>query len=246
VIEGPRLLGEALDARVDLVEAYAAPGADRRLWARLEEGGVSVHEVQTGVLERVGDVQTSQGWIGVAALPAGVEVERLPSGAGRPEAAAAPLVLVLMGVADPGNVGTLLRAADAAAAAAVMISPSTADPYAPKVVRAAAGALFRVPLVELVDPLDTAGRWGLITMGCVAHGGEPIYQADLVKPVALVLGSEAHGLPPAVEDRLDARVSIPMPGQAESLNVAMAGTVAIFEALRQRQSHDHVAPRAPQ
>lgn len=246
MIEGPRLLGEALDAQVGLVEAYAAPTADRTLWGRLEELGVSVHEVQTGVLERVGDVQTSQGWIGVATLPAPVELERLPCGGGRPEGAAAALVLVLMGVADPGNVGTLLRAADAAAAAAVLISPSTADPYAPKVVRASAGALFRVPLVEAPDPLETARRLGLMTLGCVARGGTPIYQADLAKPVALVLGSEAHGLPPEVEDRLDARVTIPMPGRAESLNVAMAGTVAIFEALRQRHLQDHDGRRAPQ
>jgi TrmH family RNA methyltransferase len=227
VIEGPRLLGEALDARVSLVEAFAAPDADRELRRRLDRAGVVVHPVASGVLDRVGDVQTSQGWLGVAEITGHIA---------DPPQGVSPLVLVLVGISDPGNVGTLLRAADAAGANAVVVSPQTADPFSPKVVRASAGSLFRVPLVESAAPLEVARGWGLATVGCVVRGGDHLYQVDLDLPVAVVLGSEAHGLAPDVEGRLDRRVTIPMPGRAESLNVAMAGTVVIFEALRQRAS----------
>lgn len=217
-----------------LVEAFTttAPGADRDLWRRLANAGVPVQPVAEGALDRVGDVQTSQGWLGVAEIPTPSDLR-----VGAAEAAgsgSAPLALVLLGVGDPGNVGTLLRAADASGVTAVVVSPQTADPYAPKVVRASAGALFRVSLVCSDDPLGTVSSWGLVTAGCVVRDGESLYQVDLDQPLAIVLGSEAHGLAPDVVASLDRRVTIPMPGRAESLNVAMAGTVAIFEALRQR------------
>jgi TrmH family RNA methyltransferase len=138
-------------------------------------------------------------------------------------------------VADPGNLGTLLRTADAAGADAVVLAGDVADPLSPKVVRAAAGALFRLRVVESTDPLALLRRWHVPAFGLVVGDGLPIDRADLTGPVALVLGGEARGLPAGISQALAGRLTIPMPGRAESLNVAMAGTVAVFEALRQRR-----------
>jgi TrmH family RNA methyltransferase len=136
-------------------------------------------------------------------------------------------VVVLAGVSDPGNAGTVIRSAAAAGAAGVLVTPGSVDPTNPKVVRASAGALFALP-VATVEDLSTLG---LTTVGAVAGGLSPD-EVDLSGPVALVLGGEAAGLP---EDELfDTEVALPLGGGVESLNVAMAATVLLYEARRQR------------
>ena len=129
-----------------------------------------------------------------------------------------PVALALWKLADPGNVGTLIRTADAFGAA-VALSPGCADPTSPKALRASAGSIWRVPL----------GTWedvGGKRVALVAHGGEPLTAVDLAGPVTFLLGAERAGLPAEVERDLDAR--IPIDG-AESLNVAAAGAVALYE-----------------
>lgn len=218
MIEGPRLLAEALDASVTIVEVFAEV-----------DPGVVYTEVRPGVLAGLGDAVTSQGVLAVAEAPS----LALPAGL-----AENPLVLVLVDVADPGNVGTLLRAADAVAAALVIVTPGCADVCSPKVVRASAGAVFRVPLAE--TPIDETLTWlvarGVTSWATVARGGVDPASANLRGPVALLLGNEAHGLPPELAKAASGRLTLPMPGRAESLNVAMAGTVVAFEASRQRQT----------
>ncbi len=134
------------------------------------------------------------------------------------------MTLALWRVADPGNVGTLLRTADAFGAGAGL-SGGCADPTGPKAVRASMGAIFRVPLVGFDEP---SGR----RVALVAHGGTPLPELAVDGDVVLVLGAERDGLPPEVLDRCDERASIPQPGGGESLNVAMAGTVALYELAR--------------
>jgi TrmH family RNA methyltransferase len=134
--------------------------------------------------------------------------------------------LALWSVADPGNVGTLLRTADAFGAA-VALSPGCADPLGQKALRASAGAIFRVPVV----PWDeTPGR----RVALVAHGGAPLSgtRAELEPPFTLLIGAEREGLPEELVARSDAVVTIPLPGEAESLNVAAAGAIARSEASR--------------
>jgi TrmH family RNA methyltransferase len=139
-----------------------------------------------------------------------------------------PVGLALWHVADPGNVGTILRSADALGPAVVALSDGCADPTGPKAVRASMGALFRVPVVRL----DDAPRpW----IALVAHGGTPLDDADL-QAGTFVLGAEREGLPEDVLARCDQRVTIPLAGQADSLNVAMAGTITLYELLRRRSS----------
>jgi RNA methyltransferase, TrmH family len=133
------------------------------------------------------------------------------------------VVLALWRVADPGNVGTLLRAADAFGAG-VALSAGCADVTGPRALRASAGAVFRVPVGRFDE---TAGR----RVALDSHGGPSLAEVDLTPPVVLVLGAEREGLP---ELEGAERATIPMPGEAESLNVAMAGAIALYELSRRR------------
>jgi TrmH family RNA methyltransferase len=135
-----------------------------------------------------------------------------------------PLCLALWGVNDPGNVGTVLRSALAFGAGSVAFGPGTADPYGPKAVRASMGALFDVPVARVRDPGDLPGR----RIALVAHGGEPLSAPD--GDVTLVVGAERDGLPDAVVAACDEVATIPV--RAESLNAAMAATVALYECNR--------------
>lgn len=134
------------------------------------------------------------------------------------------VVLALWRVSDPGNVGTLLRTADAFGAG-VSLSPECADPTGPRALRASAGAIFRVPLIEWADIHERR-------VALVAHGGASFSDVDLSPPLTVLLGAEREGLPAdLVTDRY--KVTIPLPGEAESLNVAAAGAIALYELSRQ-------------
>jgi TrmH family RNA methyltransferase len=230
-IDGPTLVAEALGAGIEVLEVLAEPDAAPELLARARAAGVQVREVAAGVLERASDTTTPQGVVAVARRP---EVELRAALAA---AAHGPLAVVLVDVGDPGNAGTLLRAAEASGAAAVLFCGDSVDPCNPKCVRASAGALFHLPVSGGGDPLavlEALGEVGVRRAATVVRGGVPYHDVDLTGPVALVLGSEAHGLPAGLEGQVDLRCTIPMPGRAESLNVAMAGSILCFEALRQR------------
>ena len=140
------------------------------------------------------------------------------------DAPAGPLCLALWGVNDPGNVGTALRGALAFGAASVALGPGTADPYGPKAVRASMGAIFEVPVVRVRDPRELPGR----RIALVARGGEPL--AARAEDVALVVGAEREGLPDDVVAACDEVAHIPI--RSESLNAAMAATVALYETGR--------------
>ena len=134
--------------------------------------------------------------------------------------------LALWRVADPGNVGTLVRAADAFGAY-IALTRGCADPTAPKALRASAGSIFRVPLA----PFEAApGR----RVALLAHGGGPLVDVPRDGRTLLVVGAEREGLPAEVLEECEERATIPLPGRAESLNVAMAGTVALYELSRAR------------
>jgi TrmH family RNA methyltransferase len=136
------------------------------------------------------------------------------------------VTLALWRVSDPGNVGTLIRTADAFGAA-VSLSRECADPRGPRALRATAGAIFRVPLVEWDD---APGR----CVALVAHGGEPLADLDLESPLTFYLGSEREGLPEALVTQCH-KSTIPLPGGAESLNVAAAGAIALYELSRRSE-----------
>lgn len=249
LIEGPTLLEEALDvptptelpgaaARPRVDEVVAEPGCPDDLLERAAAAGATVRRVAPGALARVTDTVTPQPVAAIARIP--------DIGLDAAAASAGPLALVLVGVGDPGNAGTLLRSAEAAGGGAVIFCDGSVDPYGPKCVRASAGSLFRLAVVRDAsgaDALRAVRRAGLVTVGTVVRGGTAYDRHDLARPTAVVLGSEAHGLPGEIAGALDAVVAIPMAGRVESLNVGMAGTILCFESLRQRRArHPHGRP----
>jgi len=231
VVQGPKLLGEALNAGVVPDAVYLdAAGSNhtcRTLAERARDHGTEVFELAAGVLARASDEVNPQP---VAAVVPMVDVplvslaEPIPS-----------VLLVCVAVQDPGNAGTVVRSAAASGVGAVIFCAGAVDIFNPKAVRASAGAVFHVPIVAGPGPAEVLGQlgdWGFTRLATVARGGRDYATVDLGSPTALVLGSETHGLPDSLTDRLDGRVTIPMASSSESLNVAMAATILCFEAAR--------------
>jgi TrmH family RNA methyltransferase len=243
VVEGPVVVAEALAGGAALVEVFVDAGALAasragsavdRVVHEARDAGVAVRPVAAGVLDTVTDTVTPQGVVAVAERRT-APVDRLVG-----EGA----VLVLAGVADPGNAGTLVRAAEAAGAMGVVFCDGAVDPFGPKVVRAAAGSLLRLPVVEVAAGASTIAALVALRSGgrrlvaTQARDGRDPESVDLAAPVALVIGSEAHGLSPEVATLVDVAVTIPMAGAIESLNAAVAGALVLFEAARQRRHRD--------
>jgi TrmH family RNA methyltransferase len=228
VLEGAKVISEALDAGVPLEAVFVAPDADavRPLLQRALDAGVRVHELQRGLIERVADTVTPQPVIAIAPW---VDVPL-------DDICEADFVVVCVDVRDPGNAGTVLRSSEAAGASAVVFCDGSVDVFNPKTVRASAGSLFHVAVVNggpATDVLSTLSSWGVRTLGTVARDGTAYDEIDLTQRVAIVLGNEAHGLP--ADLAVDDAVTIPMAGSGESLNVGMAAAVLTFEVARQRR-----------
>ena len=149
-----------------------------------------------------------------------------------------PLILVLAGLQDPGNVGTLLRSAEAFAATGALLLTGTASPWNPKALRASAGSAFRVPAISATEDeaLALLEEHHILAMATVSRGGSPIEAAPLARPCALLIGNEGAGLNEKLIAAAHHRVTIPMPGNVESLNAAIAGSLLLYEAARQRRN----------
>jgi len=229
VLEGGRVLGEALAAGAAIEAVFVAAGTDEPSVDRARDAGVPVLVLEPGVVERIADTVTPQPIVAVVGFIDVALDAVLP----------ATLVVVCVDIRDPGNLGTVLRSAEGAGAGGVVCCDGSVDLYNPKVVRASAGSLFHVPVVAGGQPVEVLERLGtakLQRLGTAAHGGDAPEDVDLRAPVALALGNEAHGLPEAVDACLDRRVTIPMAGRTDSLNVGMAAAVLCFEAARQRRT----------
>jgi TrmH family RNA methyltransferase len=146
----------------------------------------------------------------------------------------APFVLLLENIQDPGNVGTLLRSAAAAGAGHVMLSPQCAFAWSPKVLRAGMGAHFAVNIVEGADLAAFVGRYRGAAVALSAKGEASLYDLDLKRPTAFIVGNEGAGISAALASAAKVRARIPMPGRVESLNAGVAGAICLFEAVRQR------------
>jgi TrmH family RNA methyltransferase len=229
VVEGSRVLQEALDAGVQVDTVFVADGVDEPQVARARSRGVAVVVLERGVMDRVAATVSPQPVAGVVPF-----VDVTFAGV-----LAATLVVVCVDIRDPGNLGTVVRSAEAAGAGGVICCDGSADLYNPKAVRASAGSLFHVPVVlggKPVKVLERLGAAGLRRFGTVARGGDAPDAVNLAAPSAIVLGNEAHGLPEDVDAQLDAHITIPMVGRSESLNVGMVAALLCFEAARQRRA----------
>jgi RNA methyltransferase, TrmH family len=228
--EGVRLVEDAMRAGVVPALLFFSARANlleraRLLLERTQGAGIPAYEVSIGVLETLSDTVTSQGIIAVLPLPK-------PAAPGQPTG----LTLVLDKMRDPGNLGTILRSAEAAGAERVVLTPGCVDPWSPKVLRAGMGAHFRVKMLA-----DQGWESIRLSMGsrplwlADAQGEIPYDKVDWRQPCAVTIGGETEGFDAEALALSDGRVAIPMDGDTDSLNAAMAATVLLFEAARQRR-----------
>jgi len=230
LLEGPQAAREALAHRPDtLVELFATPSAMERhgdLREAAQDAGIEIVFTTEAVLDAMADTVTPQGIVAVA--------RQSPSSvrdifAGNPK-----LIAICEEVRDPGNLGTIIRAADAAGADAVILTGRTVDPYNPKVVRATTGSLFHVAVAVGADLETTAARARAAGMQVVAAdvGGEDFLarRSLLSQPTAWLFGNEARGLDEEALAHADLSLRLPIYGRAESLNLATAASVCLYES----------------
>jgi TrmH family RNA methyltransferase len=210
-----------MPALVLYTEAWAASNAAQQLLPALSGATEGAWLVTDSVLASCADTRTPQGVLAVLPL---IKLRPRPG-----------LILILDQVRDPGNLGTVLRSAEAAGTGQVLLAPGTVDVYSPKVVRAAMGAHFRLPVVDL-DWASISRRLAGREVWLADSGGDVAYSdVDWTRPAAVIIGGEAEGASEHAANLATGRICIPMAGGAESLNAAMAATVILFEAARQRQ-----------
>jgi RNA methyltransferase, TrmH family len=233
LLDGLHLLSEAHASGVAVETAAFEHGAlndphTRALADKLSASGTEILIVSQNVLEAMSPVRTPSGSVGIAR-------RTLVS---LPEAMRGRLALVVVAhdVQDPGNVGGIIRTAEAAGATAFVASTGTADPFGWKALRGSMGSALRVPIARAAidDTLREAKNANVATVALVPRGGTPLFEIDFRKATALLLGGEGPGLPGEVARAADHQVSIPMHGPVESLNVGVAAALVLYEAFRGR------------
>jgi TrmH family RNA methyltransferase len=246
LIEGYRELLRALDAGYPIHELYICPALfqgvnEPALIERCRGAGAEVFETTEPVFGKVAYRERPEGLIGV-----GPQVHRgladlvLPAGG-------SALLLIAEAIEKPGNLGTMLRSADATGVTGLIVCDSCTDIFNPNVVRASTGTLFSVPLAE-ADPAATIA-WlrthGIRLLAATPHAEARFTDVDLTGPVAIVVGTEQYGLSARWLEACDLRVRIPMLGRADSLNVATATALLLYEAVRQRLAAGLIADASP-
>jgi TrmH family RNA methyltransferase len=223
----------ALEAGAAVTEVYAAPelflgDRDAGLVAQAERRGARIFELSAAAFASISGAVRADGLAAVVA--------RWPTGLGRLRLSERPLLLVAESVERPGNLGAIVRAACAAGADALLICDGRVGPFHPEAVRGSVGTLFDIALAEA--PSAAAVGWlragGVRVIAATPDGTRACWDADLTGPVALVVGSERHGVSRTWLDAADETIRIPMPEPADSLNVAVAAGVVLYEAVRQR------------
>jgi TrmH family RNA methyltransferase len=232
LLEGPQAVREALSFRPEtIVELFVTPTALERhqdVRTLLTDEGLEAEFVSEAVLEAMADTVTPQGFVAVA--------RQNPTALKDVFAAQPKLIAICEEVRDPGNLGTIIRAADAAGADAVVLTGRTVDPYNPKVVRSTTGSLFHLPVavgVELDDVVARAREAGMTVLAADVKGEDLLAaRADglLAQPTAWLFGNEAHGLDDRALALADRALRLPIFGRAESLNLATAASVCLYES----------------
>ena len=229
-IEGTRLLQEALSSQLHFATVFVQIGSEALLDSLAIPENTEVLALPPQVFASAVNTESPQG---IAALvqPPIFTLDQVLSGA-------LPLLLVAAGVQDPGNLGTIIRSAEAFAATGYVTLPGTVSPNNQKTLRASAGSIFRLPGITVCENhlFHELARRKIKTLAAVASRGDSPAQHDFTRPSALIVGNEGSGIPEEILRRADARVTISMPGAVESLNAAIAASILLYEAARQRSS----------
>lgn len=234
-IEGVRIVEEALAAGAAIrytvmAESFEQGSDGHDASGKIGSAGVKSYVVPDRLFDTLGDTRTPQGVLAVAEI----KPPEL-----REACFADSLFVVLDSVRDPGNMGTIIRTADAAGFTGVIASGGCVDVYNPKVLRSTMGSVFHIPVYfygDIVEIISLLKSKGVRVVASQLSGGYSIYQTDLTVPTALVIGSEAEGISKEAAAAADQLVKIPMPGRAESLNASIAAGVIMYEAVRQRSA----------
>jgi RNA methyltransferase, TrmH family len=233
VIDGWHLLHEAAATGIGIELVAVAEQPDREpdaeLLTRLERSGVNVVNVSANVMSALSPVKTPTGIVSL--------VRRRPWNIEGATSGEQPLVLAAVDIQDPGNIGAMIRSAEAGGATGAICAGMTADPWSWKALRAAMGSTFRLPLHydrDAAHVCQTLRERGLRVVATMIRGARPMQEVDLRGPTALFLGGEGVGLDPQILRAADSRITIPMQPPVESLNVAVAAGVLVYEARRQR------------
>lgn len=230
VVEGVRLFEEAVQAKWPIRFVLFDETLSERGKSQVEglrSQGVDVEEVSASVMQALSETETPQGVLAV------LEFFDLPI------PTSPNFILIPDQIRDPGNLGTLLRSAAATGVQAVLIPPETTDAFAPKVVRSGMGAHFRLPIrVMDWEEIDKGVKLEGLKILIADMDGVSCWETDLRQPVALVIGSEADGASESARKIADGKIRIPMSGEVESLNAGVAGSVLMFEVVRQRLAEE--------
>lgn len=240
LIEGAHLLEMAIASadvkikRVFFTEKFFNKRENQKILRKIEsrikgqESGDFFVKVSENVLSRLADTETPQGIASVVSYKA-IELNEIKFKGN-------PFLVICDEIQDPGNLGTIIRASDAAGADAVIILPGTCDVFMQKTIRATAGSIFNIPIVytEMAAFLDYLNLKNIILYAADVHAQMSIYEYDLKKPVAIIFGNEAHGVSKEALKMARGLIKIPIVGKAESLNVAMAASICVYEVVRQR------------
>lgn len=232
-IEGMRLVDEAFRSGVAIESLFLSIDGMRRAsphWESVDRG--EVYQLPDSVFQSIADTVTSQGIVALAERPetGQMEVEK------RLSTAAVPLVAYLHQTNNPSNLGAVIRTAEAAGVAGVIVSKGSADAFSPKALRSAMGASFRFPIwtdADIGEALAWVAHTGLQTIATEISAVKSYADVDWKRPAMLFLGSEAHGLSESGLEGIDEKIMIPMEGSVESLNLAVACGIILFEARRQ-------------
>jgi RNA methyltransferase, TrmH family len=235
LLDGTHLVDEALAAGVRLKEALVAAHALERhdistLAGRLQRAGVDVSSASAPVMDAVSPVRSASAIVALA--------ERPPDDVDRIYAVGTQLVVIAADVQDPGNIGAIVRVAEAGGASGVVAAGQSADPFGWKALRGSMGSVLRLPVVSepAIDrAIAEARRRRCRIVATVPRGGRSLYDANLHGPVALLIGGEGAGLPPPAVTGADERVTIPMEAPVESLNASVTAALLVYEVRRQRR-----------
>jgi TrmH family RNA methyltransferase len=234
LLDGAHLVDDALAAGVHMREAAITTTADdddqlRSLIAALEEADVEVVTVTTAVMDALSPVRSSSAIVALADRPTALD--------GAMYTGTAALVVIAINVQDPGNLGAIVRVAEAGGATGVVAAGACADPFGWKALRGSMGSALRLPIAVTPDAdaaIAAARRGGCRVVATTPRDGQPLFELRLVGPSALLIGGEGRGLPHTIVEAADERVTIPMAASVESLNAAVTAALLVYEARRQR------------